>query len=386
MKILLITPYFYPHKGGSQQYAEELCYHLMQIDKDSKVDVITYNTDKSTEVENYRGMTVYRVPCIQLLPGQFALPNYWALWKLLKKLNTENNYTLINSHTRFFENSWWVPFVAKHFKTKSVLTDHCAHHPTHTSSVVNSIAAAVDKFIAPIVSKQYDMVTVTNKATLAFVQSLKMKEPELVYGGVDTEYFKRNEKRSIRTLPKLQKDFSENDIVLTFVGRMIPSKGPQILYEAIKDIVNKHSNLHVIFAGGGEMYDKLSPNATEQIHFLGTCEKDEVAHIMKNTDILVHPSTHHEGFPNVLLEAGASGCAVIATNMGGTRELIINEETGLLVEPNPQAIQKAILDLIENKTKRSQLSTNLRSKIEKEFDWRTIAQEFKQLIQDKLIK
>ena len=224
MRILLITPYFYPHKGGSQQYAEELCYHLMKVTSDTQVDVLTYNTDNAPEKEEYRGMTVYRVPCIQILPGQFAFPNYWKLWTLLKKLNKGHRYTLINSHTRFFENSWWTPFVAKHFYSKSVLTDHCANHPTHTSALVNTIASGVDKIIAPFISKQYDMVTVTNKSTLEFVKSLGMKQPELVYGGVDTKYFSPADKTKPRTIPKIDKVFDKNDIIITFVGRMIHSK------------------------------------------------------------------------------------------------------------------------------------------------------------------
>ena len=75
IKILLISPYFAPHIGGSQRYMEELYVHLSEQFPHISVDVLTYNTTDSKTIEKYRGITIYRVPCWEILPGQFALPN-----------------------------------------------------------------------------------------------------------------------------------------------------------------------------------------------------------------------------------------------------------------------------------------------------------------------
>lgn len=379
MKILLISPYFHPHKGGSQQYAEELHANLIKSDSKVSVDVLTYNTDKSKRVEKYRGFTIYRVPCFQILKGQFAIPNYFELAKTLSTLFKKNRYEFVNSHTRFFETSWWVPFVAKFYKTKSVLTDHCANHPTHKSRLVTKIAHLVDRHFVPLILNRYDHITVTNTATQKFMRTLTKKETSIIYGGVDTKYFKPGNNGKMRKIQGVSKTFSKNDIVVSFVGRMIHSKGPQLLLKAAEEIVAKNKNVYFIFGGNGPLYKDLSKAQSKRIFFLGTMEKKEIAKLLSKTDILVHPSTHHEGFPNVLLEAGAAGCAVVATNMGGTYE-IINKNTGILIRPTPKNIVHALDTLIHDRKKRTILGKNLRDWIEKSYDWKQVVSSYKRFI------
>ncbi len=380
MKILVVTPYFTPHKGGSQQYAEELHYHLMQADSSITVDVLCYNSDNAKAVEKYRGFTIYRIPCWQPLTGQFAIPNYITLFKTLKKLFKKNRYDLINSHTRFFESSWWTPFAAKFFKTKSLLTDHCAHHPTHTSPLVNTIARIVDTSLVPIITRFYDGVSVTNNATFEFVKSLGVHRPHIIYGGVDTRYFSPRKRQSERIIPTTTQSLHEKDILVTFVGRMIPSKGPHLLFDAAKTVVKKYPQVKVVFAGDGIMRTRLSGKKAKNISFLGSLEKESVSALMANSDIIVHPSLHHEGFPNVLLEAGASGCAVIATNKGGTKEIIEHTKTGILVEPTVSSLTNALVSLIEQPTIRKKLGRNIRKKVFSTYDWKNIIVSYTNLI------
>ncbi len=384
MRILLVTPYFYPHKGGSQQYAEEIYAKLMKSDPEVKVDVLTYNTDKMPEVEEYRGFTIYRVPCFQPLKGQFAIPNYIKLQKTIQTLFKKNRYDFVNSHTRFFENSWWVPAVAKHYNTKSVLTDHCAAHPVHNNKLVMLVSSLIDILLVPLVVKQYDRVTVTNGATKSFLEDLAHVQTDVIYGGVDTKFFASKNTPNKRNVPGIDRKFSKNDIVVSFVGRMIPSKGPHILLQAAQNIIKNHKNVYFIFGGNGELFKKLSAKKTSRIFFPGTLEKDMVKTLLKNTDILVHPSLHHEGFPNVLLEAGASGCAVIATDMGGTNE-IITPETGILAKPTVKSITYHLEALIESRRKRRYYSDNLKAWVKKEYDWTKIVETYKTFIKKRIL-
>lgn len=380
-RILLITPYFYPHQGGSQQYAEELYYHLMKADPTVKVDVLCYNTDKADEAEEYRGFTIYRVPCFEILKGQFTIPNYIALWAVLNKLFHKNHYTFINSHTRFFENSWWVPFAARYFHTKAVLTDHCAHHPIHPSKIVNSVAHLVDQYLVPFIANSYDLITATNQATQDFLHSLGVSDSQIVYGGVDTRVFTPCKRVKKRELPGMKKPLPQKAILVTFVGRMIPSKGPQLLLTIAKLLTKKNQHLYFAFAGTGTLYPELSKQANDHILFLGAQNKQQVAKLMANSDVLVHPSLHHEGFPNVLLEAAASGCAIIATNRGGTCEIVKDHETGLLVNPTQTGITRALNQLIQDKKLRKILGKNARSSMVSSYDWRKIAKKYQHLIE-----
>lgn len=373
MKILLITPYFYPHKGGSQEYAEELHTRLVKADPTIKVDVLTYNTDNRPRKEKYRNFTIYRVPCIQILPGQFAVPNYFILAKMIKKLFDKNHYDVVNTHTRFFENAWWSPFVAKYFKAKSILTDHCAAHPTHKSNVVTKIAYFADIFAIHNILPHYDAVTVVSAATKRFLFSLGFKNTQIIYGGVDSNYFKAKKKNAL----------NKSDIIISFVGRMISSKGPQVLLNIAQKINKKNPHTHFFFMGDGPLYKTLSSYKYERIVFLGSQSKKHVSQLLQKTDIFVHPSSHHEGLPIVLLEAEASGCAIIATDVGGTNE-VLSKNTGLLVEPSENQIKSAIEKLIKDPKRRKELGKNARKSVEKNYNWEKSVREYKNLLKSLL--
>ena len=84
----------------------------------------------------------------------------------------------------------------------------------------------------------------------------------------------------------------------------------------------------------------------ERAHFIG--RRQDVASILRNVDFLVHAS-HSEGFPNVVLEALCARLPVVATDVGGTSDLIQNRVTGLLVPPRrPDALRATITSLLSN--------------------------------------
>ncbi|MBI2617226.1 glycosyltransferase family 4 protein [Candidatus Gottesmanbacteria bacterium] len=378
MRILLITPYFYPHVGGSQQYALELHRHLMQSDPSIQVDVICYNTTKSPSIEEYKGFMIYRVPCLDILGGQFAIPNYFSLIRLLWKLANKNHYKVVNSHTRFFDNSWWAPLVGKLLGAKTILTDHASSSPIHALKTITVVSKIIERIMSILILRLYDSVTVTNKATLKLIKNYGINEPVLVYGGVDTDFFNPAKRQKGRTIPKVGKGkLTSQDILITFVGRMIPTKGPQLLYDVAKGMVAENPHLHFVFAGGGHVYDKLHQFPKERIYFTHELNMEEISTLLANTDILVNPSYHFEGFPNVLLEAGASGCSVIATDVGGTKELIIDGETGIIVKPKVASIHRALVSLLKNPKKQQKISLALREKTIREFDWKKIVVEYK---------
>lgn len=386
MRVLLISSYFYPHQGGSQQYMEELYHNLMKKDPTIAVDVVCYNTNKTRKVEKYRGFTIYRVPCIQILPGQFALPNYLSLaWKIFK-LSQNHSYDIVHSNTRFFDHSWYAPVIARALGAKAVLTDHCASHPVHTSKMLSRMIKLLDRVTTAISARFYDLIVVTNNSTKEFVQSIGMKNPKIVYGGVDIDFFSSRKRDNIRVIPNIKQKFTGREIVITFLGRMIETKGPHLLMEAARQLVEKYENIRFVFGGNGGMYHKLNHGTQpERVYFTGALSKKEVAKLLANTDIFVHPSIHHEGFPNAILEAGASGCAVIATDKGGTREIITNGVTGLLVKPTQKSLYAALVTLIEDNGVKKQLGDNLRRKIEKDFDWVNIAREFQKVLDRNLV-
>jgi len=109
---------------------------------------------------------------------------------------------------------------------------------------------------------------------------------------------------------------------------------------------------------------------------LGQKEQGEVIKILNSSDIFVNPS-HSEGLPTSVLEAGAAGLAIVATDVGGTKEIIDDGKTGFLVSPSDkEALKEKICQLIENKKLREDFGRNIHKFVKENFDWDEITEKW----------
>jgi glycosyltransferase involved in cell wall biosynthesis len=125
------------------------------------------------------------------------------------------------------------------------------------------------------------------------------------------------------------------DPVVGAVGWLLPIKGPMFLLEAMARLWNGGRKAALIYVGKGDLEPDLKEAASkrgvsEKVKFLGW--RDDVPEIMAILDILVLPSMN-EGMGRVLVEAMAAGKAVVGSRVGGIKDLIKEEENGLLAIP-----------------------------------------------------
>lgn len=377
MRILVLTQYFFPHAGGSQEYILQLYKELISQDTSTKVDIICYNTDNAPSFEKIENLNIYRLPCIELLPGQFAIANPFSLIRILSDLKTKNKtYDFVNSHTRFFDNSWWAPVVAKFFSAKSILTDHCASHPVHENTFINLSVKVFDTALAYVIPKLYDHVTTISQATTTFLKQYGNKfEMPVFYSGVDQAF---GTATAMYTLPFKKTDATK---LVTFVGRMIASKNPELALAVAQKVTKKRKDVHFIFAGSGPEFKKLSSQKNNHIHFVGKLNRSELAGLLQVSDILIHPSKHHEGLPITLLEAGASKVAVVASNAGGTEEVIKNSTTGIITTATTRAFTNQVEILLDTSTLAKKLASELNKKVVREFSWKKTARAYLYFLQ-----
>ncbi len=354
MNICVVTPYFAPHPGGSQRYIEELFAQIVANDPNTHVDIVCYNTDHAPKEELVNQLHIHRVSCWEILPGQFALPNYWELIHVVRQLKaTHGPYDIVNSHTRFFDNSWWAPLLAKYFGAKSILIDHCATVPVHSHGLIRRITQWVDHLLVPWITKPYDKVIAVSQATRNYLQSLGVTVHGVLYPAT----------ADISLAPV--KDPSR--VVVTFASRLIPAKGVRTFISAVQPLLMKYPFLEISIAGDGPLFTEIKAHANERLHVLGRLNKTEMQELLAKTDILVHPSIHHEGFPVLLLEAGMAECAVITTNQGGVSELVTHNDTGYIVPPVADAVRTALETLIQDTSQRHRLAKNLSTKVRQQF-------------------
>ena len=388
--ILLISPFFYPHTGGSQRYMEELYVHLVKQHPKMHIDVLTYNTDRAKLKESYRGMTIYRIPCWHILSGQFTLPNPIALIQWLRA-HGKGSYDVVHTHIRFFDATWWAWAYAKIIGATSVFTEHVATHPVHQNEHVTAIAKIIDLTISKWSIPKYDCITVTNKSARTFLKNIMGvdKTIYLTYGGVDTNYF--SPKRSLRRhIPHVTKTFSNADTVITYAGRIIWSKGMTYFYRAVRDSIKTFpKRVYVVFAGPGDLLPDIreeiaKDNLSDRIFTTGPLEAKEVRNLLRATDIFVHPSHHNEGFPNVILEAGASENFVIATQNAGVEEAITDKKTGLIIEQkNEGDMRRTMRWAVEHSEERRKMAHTFRKVIRRKFEWNYLSERFYKLVKQK---
>ncbi|MGU3368062.1 glycosyltransferase family 4 protein [Bacillus mycoides] len=171
------------------------------------------------------------------------------------------------------------------------------------------------------------------------------------------------------------KDFPDKDIVtFIFIGRIMRDKGIDQYLEAAKVIKGKYPNTQFNVIG---FVEKTQPHYNDMINqledegyitYLGY--QSDVKPFVKEAHCLIQPSHGGEGLSNVLLEAAATGRALIASNIPGCRETISEEKNGYIFEAkNTSSLVEKIEKFIHlTHIERKQMGTSSREKIEKEFD------------------
>ena len=143
---------------------------------------------------------------------------------------------------------------------------------------------------------------------------------------------------------------------LLSLARLNPVKGHDVLLSAFRIVAEQEKNIHLIIAGEGSQRIRLHAIALafglkDRVTFLGEVGREKVKELLAGCEFLVHHSWS-EGIPNAVLEAMASGKAVVGTRVGGTPEVVSDFETGRLVPPgDPESLAKVILFLLHDRDK-----------------------------------
>jgi glycosyltransferase involved in cell wall biosynthesis len=168
------------------------------------------------------------------------------------------------------------------------------------------------------------------------------------------------------------------------VGRLVYQKGFDLGLRALARL--KHLDWQWHIAGDGPEMDALKSLARDQgigdrVVFLGWQSREELIQCYKQSNIFLLAS-RHEGMPNAVLEAMASGLPVIASRIAGNEELVIHEKTGLLVESeNIASLTAALHGLIEDPSRAEQLGAASRQRVEASFGWENTAMQYAALLE-----
>jgi len=154
-----------------------------------------------------------------------------------------------------------------------------------------------------------------------------------------------------------------------FLGRYEKRKGISELNEALKQLIGK-KEFEFHFIGPIPESEQIKSTQVKYHGALGDAEK--IKAILRNTDVFVLPS-HSEGMPNVVMEAMASGCAILASDVGAVG-LMVGEDNGWLIEPrNAKAIEEKIGQILQSDTAEiERKKINSVKKVRENFLWEDI--------------
>jgi glycosyltransferase involved in cell wall biosynthesis len=209
--------------------------------------------------------------------------------------------------------------------------------------------------------------------------------------GADRETF-RPAGPAERALVRAEWGLVAGEALVLAVGRLVRKKGLDVLIRALPQVVAEAGPVHLLIAGQGDLRGELEALGRElgmQAHvtLVGAVERDRLPALYRSCDVLAVPSMHDErgnvdGLPNVVLEGMASGVAIVASDVAGIPQVIIPEETGLLVpEKDPAALAQALVRLLHQPELRTRLGQAARRRVEEELNWPAVAGKFEGVYQ-----
>lgn len=208
------------------------------------------------------------------------------------------------------------------------------------------------------------------------------KNSKIIYGAIDTKPY-----------TNIQKNKSQNETVsLLYIGRLTPEKGAHTAIEAMGRLVHEHGlkNFKLTIVGDGEA-DYLThlrqlaetKNVASFVTFQPALPKAALPALYQRSDIFLFTSIWAEPFGRVIVEAMASGVAVVGTKVGGAAEILIDEQNALtFTADDPASLSDQLKRLIESRDLRQRLADSARETAVRKFDIRRMIEEIEAYLQN----
>ncbi len=360
MKVLILGSKEYPFgvsddilpSGGMETYVQELAKHLVR--QKIKPIVVTRKFDLLKPVENKEGVDIHRVNWVR---GFWLRGPSFNFFSFIRSLDLDFDIILTNG----LPSTFFGHILSKLKKRPLVAIPHgTAHNQDKYGLVARKVAYWLEKSLY----SNANLILLSDEEARRFKSDFNIEKPTIIPTPVDIQTFKF--KRKNAKIP-----------IITFVGRLAEVKGVKYLLEAVPLL---KGDFKIRIVGSGHDEAKLKAQAKElniesNVEFTGL--RLDVDDILSKTDIFVLPSLS-EGLPISLLEAMASGCACVVTDIG----LPVTDGKNALVVParDSEKLAEAIDELIKSKPLRAKLGQNARTYVE-QFSWESASKQFKQLFE-----
>lgn len=378
--LCIVTHTFLPHMGGIEKVVNEQSKRLSMRKFSPLIVTNRIDTPKcywvdGVPVECYESLnTGFRLGIPYSIPTFPSFPTFFKAVKTSK---------IVHAHGHPYLSSLAAAKLAKLCGKPFVLTQH------NTFIEYNNVFDHVEHLNDLTVGKQNlnsaDKIIAISSATKEYVLRLgaKPSKVKVIYNGVDLERFrpttaKREEMRRKLGIP-------QNAILVLTVRRLVYKNGVDTLIDAATAVVKKNLRIIFLVVGKGPDMESVRLQVTQlgieaNFRLTGFVSDENLPSYYNAADLFVLPSKSGEGLPLVALEAMACGLPVVATDVGGIREILM-KDYGKLVPPNqPELLANAVLDFAA--VDFSSRKGELRTMVEKRFSWDTNVERLAEIYEE----
>jgi glycosyltransferase involved in cell wall biosynthesis len=378
--LCIVTHTFLPHVGGIEKVTNEQSKRLLHQNYAPIVVTNQIGTPRHYQVDGvpvdcYRSFNAgFRLGIPYSIPTMDSFPTFA---RAVKKSQ------IIHAHGHPYLTSLIAGELAKFYGKPFILTQHNTY--IEYNNLFDYVETANDFTVGKQNLNLADKIIAISEATKEYVLRLGAKSNKItvIYNGVDVERFKiipgkRESKRKKLGIP------NDAQVVLT-VRRMVYKNGVDTLLESAKLAVKKNPKLVFLAVGKGPDLESVRAQVAQlgleaNFRLAGFVSDADLPSYYNLSDLFVLPSKSGEGLPLVAMEAMACGLPVVATDVGGVKE-ILPFEYGRLVPPNqPEALSESIIDFIQADF--GARKAELHAMVEKRFSWDVNVQSLKELYEE----
>jgi len=372
MRILIVNSEYPPIGGGAGNATAHIAQRLAQMGH--KVFIVTSRYKNLPHEEQQDGLVIHRIPALRLKQDrstaieQIIFIVTASLWTLRMISNFKPYATLAFFGLPSGAVTW---LIKKIYKIPYVISLRGGDVPGFRPYDFDVYHKLVSPFLRIIWKDSSAIVANSNGLHDLALKFDSRFEIPIIPNGVDLE-----------GIQAVERDWSPPRLLS--VGRLVHQKGLDLAMHALAGLKDKEWEW-VIVGDGPQMHilkslaQKLEID--EHIIFTGWQEREPLNEHYKRANLFLFPS-RHEGMPNAVLEAMASGLPVIASRIAGNEELVLDNETGLLIpSENVDALKGALEKLLDNVSLRQQMGAASRRRVEQYYSWDNTAQQYALLLE-----
>ena len=335
------------HIAQSAGGVAEYLYMFLKNFKDENFEnILIVSEDYKEQLERFKPYTsnIYIVPMVREIDLKKDLKSIIEVRKILKQIKPD----IIYMHSSKAGAIGRIALVFN-FKAKKLYNAHGWYFNAQISDKKKKIFALIEKILAIKTDRIINISKSEYESALKYKIAPK-KKMCIIENGIDFTKFKNNDKNREET--RKEYNIKENETVIGVVGRLSEQKDPMTMIKAFELVHKENKNTRLMYVGSGELEEEVKQYARDN----NILDKIIITGWVKNVekyipafDIAVLPSKW-EGFGLVLIEYMACDKPIIATNVGGIKDIIKDNENGLLIEvENEKQLYEAIKRYIKDK-------------------------------------